>query len=463
MMTLNSVNKQTLVEYEDVLFMFVEEEAKFDSGKLYYVDAIIVNSTDEDLFKKVFTETRTHYDPEIYLKPIFAVRYDNLSPMIEKCCDGITDVTQYQVVAQNTRLIKEKVSRLYLQQKFPSSEFGSLYKTLQYLYSREIDLDPIPNRFSRVNYFFPFLSRLMDDVDSYKVLEILKLAKQDGYLIEEAVTDKVHLCHTCHSAHHNIRETCPECGNIDLEVEDLIHHFQCAYIGPESDFMQEYSDDLICPKCQKKLRHIGNDYDKPSHIYNCKTCSENFQNPKFTYLCVDCHDVNDIRHLLEFEVKKMTLTSKGKHIVLSGLPRKVYDNEDSEEDTTGIYTFEIFQSLLKQERARAEKSSSRSILGRISLTDPQFNQLSWRETTILQNELTKVLKSYLNEYDMVSSNNPGDYYFLMMETDLEKAEELKEMLIFNLEYLVKSNVEDSQVSVEIELEEIKGRESAKVL
>lgn len=97
------------------------------------------------------------------------------------------------------------------------------------------------------------------------------------------------------------------------------------------------------------------------------------------------------------------------------------------------------------------------------LSDPQFNQLSWRETSILQNELTKVLKSYLNEYDMVSSNNPGDYYFLMNETDMEKAEELKEMLIFNLEYLVKSNVEGSQVKVEVELEEIKNRSSAKII
>ena len=461
-MTINSVNKQTLVEYEDTLFMFVEEEAKFDSAKLYYVDAIIVNSTDEDLFKKVFTETRSHYDPEIYLKPIFAIRYDNLSPLILSCCDGTTDVTQYQVIAQNTKLIKEKAERLYLQQKFPSSEFAYLYKTMQYLYSRDIELSPVPDRFSRVNYFYPFLSRLLDDADSFKALEVLKVAIQDGYLLEEEAKDKVHLCNTCHSAHHNIRETCRECGSIDLQVEDLIHHFQCAYIGPETDFMQEYTDELICPKCQKKLRHIGNDYDKPSHIYGCNSCSEHFQNPTFTYLCVDCHEVSDIRHLVEHQIKKMVLTSKGKHLVLSGLPRKAYEKEE-EEETTGIYAFEIFQNILKQERARAEKSNSKSILGKVVLSDPQFNQLSWRETSILQNELTKILKSYLNEYDMVSSNNPGDYYFLMNETDMGKAEELKEMLIFNLEYLVKSNVEGSQVKVEVELEEIKDSSSAKII
>ncbi|MEM8909411.1 MAG: hypothetical protein AAGD05_16310, partial [Bacteroidota bacterium] len=349
MITLNSVGKQALVEYEDLLLMMVEEEAKFDASKLYYVDAIIINSPDVNLFSKVFAETRKHYDPEIYLKPIFAVQYEHLPATVLQCCDGITDLTQYQLVAQTTRQIKERTERLYLQQKFPSTEFGAMYKTLQFLYAREIDLVPIPDRSSRINYFFPFLSRQLDDVDGAKALEILRLAKQDGYLNEEDAVDKVHLCNNCQSAHHNIRETCKTCGSIDLKVEDLIHHFQCAYIGPESDFTQEYSDDLICPKCQKLLRHIGVDYDKPSHIYGCNTCGDFFQNPVFTYLCVDCHEVNDIRHLQEHNIKKLLLTSKGKHLVLSGLPRKSYEQDGSEEAATGIYPFEIFQHFLKQE------------------------------------------------------------------------------------------------------------------
>lgn len=456
MMTLNSVNKKALVEYEDLLFMFVEEQDRFDSSKLYYVDAIIINSSDPTLFQKVFEETRKHFDPEIYLKPIFAVNYEYLSPLIVQCCDGLTDLTQYQLVAQSTRSIKTRLERLYLQQKFPSTEFGVMYKTLQYLYSREKNLEPIPDRTARISYFFPFLSRQLEDVDSAKIVDILRLAVQDGYLKDEEAVDKVHLCSQCQSAHHSIRETCKACGSIDLKVEDLIHHFQCAYIGPESDFTQEYNDDLICPKCQKLLRHIGVDYDKPSHIYGCNACSDFFQNPLFTYLCIDCSEVNDIRHLQENNIRKMMLTSKGKHIVLSGLPRKSYDPEEGDDEVSGIYSFEIFQHLLRQEQARAERNNSNSFYGKVKLIDPQLNHLSWRETTMLQSEISKVLKSYLSEHDMVASNNPGDYYYLMTETTEEQALEIKGVIIYNLEYLVKSNVEESQIKVEVEIEQLKG-------
>ena len=454
MISINSIKKQTLVDYEDILFMFVEEESKFDSGQLYYVDAIIINETDEKLFSIIFNEIRKHYDPEIYLKPVFAVRYTELSQLITACVDGITDLTQYQMIAQRTRMIKERIQHLHLQQKFPSSDFGHFYKTLQYLYTREKSLLPVPNRMSRVNYFFPFLSRLLEDKDNFKVLEILDIALKDGYLMDEKIKDKVHLCDKCDSAHHNIRETCKNCGSIDLKVEDLIHHFQCAYIGPESDFMQEYTDDLICPKCQKLLRHIGVDYDKPSHIYGCNSCSEHFQNPTFTYSCIDCGNINDIRHLKEHLVREYIMTSKGKHLVLNGLPRKVYDTKEEKEEITGIYSFEVFQHILHQERARAGKNNLQSVLGTVTLTDSQFNNLSWREMNTLQTEISKVLKSYLNEHDMVTSNTPGEYYFLLTESSMERAMELKETMLYNLEHLVKSNVADSKVEVEVTLEEV---------
>jgi hypothetical protein len=235
----------------------------------------------------------------------------------------------------------------------------------------------------------------------------------------------------------------------------LIHHFQCAYIGPESDFTQEYNDDLICPKCQKLLRHIGVDYDKPSHIYGCNSCSDFFQNPVFTYLCIDCQDVNEVRHLQEYNIRKLMLTSKGKHLVLSGLPRKSYEKGGGEEEITGVYSYEVFQHILRQEQARAERNNSQSYYGKVKLIDPQLNNLSWRETKMLQTEISKVLKSYLSEHDMVASNNPGDYYFLMTETTAEQAEEIKGVIIYNLEYLVKSNIEESQIKVEIELEQLK--------
>ena len=36
---------------------------------------------------------------------------------------------------------------------------------------------------------------------------------------------------------------------------------------------------LICPKCHKKLRHIGVDYDRPAVVYTCNDCENSFTSP----------------------------------------------------------------------------------------------------------------------------------------------------------------------------------------
>ncbi len=449
MLAINKINKQALIEYEDFLFMYVEEEEAFDSEKIFYVDAIIINSSSTRLFEKVLKVTRTHYDAEIYLKPIFCVQYEGLPLQVIERCDGLTDVTQYQKIARTTREIKNNVQKLFLQQKFPSNEFGVLYKTMQYLYTRNHDLVPFVNRHARLSYTYPFVSLQLEDEEQKKILDILKKGIQDGFLREEQMLDKIHICDACYSAHHNIRETCLHCNGIDLKVQDLIHHFQCAYIGPETDFMQEYTDDLICPKCQKILRHIGVDYDKPSHIFNCNTCSEHFQNPVFTYNCVDCGKISDIRHLQEHLIKRISLTAKGKQLVLSGLPRKTYESDSKAKEVTGVYELDVFKNILEQEKARTAFNPGRTFFGKVAVVDEKLNGISWKEKMILRDELARELKSYLKEYDMVTAVSAGEFYFLKLECTPEKLEELGELIVFNLEALVRSNVKDSQVVVSV--------------
>ncbi|MFT4665074.1 MAG: ribosomal protein S27AE [Patescibacteria group bacterium] len=454
MSAVKSVSKQTLIDYDDTLFMLVETTEKFDIGQVYYIDAIVVNSMDPKVYAKVFHEIRRHYDPDVYLKPIFAVAYKSLSDLLMHSCDGITDLAQYQQIAQRVKQIKANNEQVFLQQEFYNAEEGYIFKLLQFMYSRGTPLMPFPDRFSRTNYYFPFLSDLLDDVDDGKAMEIIFHAKKKGFLIDDQMIDKVHLCDSCGSAHHNLRETCKSCGSIDLEIKDLIHHFRCAYIGPETDFMQEHSDDFVCPKCQKILRHIGNDYDKPSHIYVCNTCDHPFQDPRFTYSCVDCRTTNDIQHLQEFKIRKMLLSTKGKYLVLNGLPKKVETKLGLDSDVIGIYDVGIFQNLLKQEQARIRANGGNSVLGEVRVTDPELNLLSRREIQILQGELSIALKSYLSEFDTVTSINAFSYYFLLSGTTDEIVEELKGVISFNMKYLITSNIVNSKVEVEVEVKKV---------
>ena len=276
MIPVKIIEKKSLVEFENLLFMVIEKQEIIDFSQLYYVDALILNTTNIGILNAVFDGARKHYNPNVYLKPIYLVKNADIPGNFDKICDGLTEEGEYSLIAVKTKQINERIEKLFQLQRFPSSEMELLYKTLQFIFTRDAALEPFPNRYSRINYSYPFISRQLTDIEQKKALDVMKMGYNRGYIAGH-IADKIHLCNVCSSAHYNIRETCQECGSIDLSTEDLIHHFPCAYVGPASDFEREGSDKLQCPKCDKVLRHIGNDYDKPAHIYNCNACNADFQ------------------------------------------------------------------------------------------------------------------------------------------------------------------------------------------
>ena len=66
------------------------------------------------------------------------------------------------------------------------------------------------------------------------------------YLIKE------HLCPKCNHSHLLYTECCPKCGSSNLQIQNIIHHFSCANVSPESTY--NVGGMLVCPKCHKKLR-----------------------------------------------------------------------------------------------------------------------------------------------------------------------------------------------------------------
>lgn len=98
--------------------------------------------------------------------------------------------------------------------------------------------------------------------------------------------DRLHECAACGSSRFNIREECGKCGSPHLSEQAYLHHFTCAYQGPESDFRQ--GDDLICPKCRKELAHYSVDYDRPGSVLVCEACRHPGSEPLVGFVCLDC-------------------------------------------------------------------------------------------------------------------------------------------------------------------------------
>jgi len=459
MLALKNVNKQSMIDYEDLLFMLIENGEKRDWSQLYYVDAVVINCGDKHIVESTIQGIRQHHNPNVYLKPIFITGNKGIPKQLIQCCDGKTDLTHYDHIAERARSINKQIDRIFQLQRFPSPEMERLYKLLQYLYTREKALDPIADRHAKLKYHYPLLSWQYQDDDIHKLIEAINLGKKNGYLSTE-VHDKIHLCSSCNSAHHTIRETCRECNSIDLETEDLIHHFQCAYIGPESDFKNEDDDQLVCPKCDKTIRHIGIDYDKPSHIYNCKTCEASFQQATFTSHCTDCADVKDIRYLKEESIERLHLTSRGTELVVRGLPRAGEKAPQTlNNSVTGIYSYEVFQHLLRQEEVRTKKKGRTSIYGNIRIIDDSLNLMTENESVKLQNELAVVLKSYITDADMISPRSPSEYHFLLTDSSAKVANKLKDAIEYNFKELLVGNIAGSKPEILVELMMLGGQNS----
>lgn len=175
-------------------------------------------------------------------------------------------------------------------------------RLLAYAYARGHELVPIqnPSNPDCVTYpgFFPA-------VEAVRALEELT---RDG-LMRRRFADRMHACPSCSSRRLNVREECPSCRSPELDEAVLLHHFRCAYQGPQAEF--ERDDRLVCPKCKSELRHYGSDYDKPGHVLACHGCNALTGEPAIGFTCLDCCAHADGEAVPRVDVFSYALTDAG--------------------------------------------------------------------------------------------------------------------------------------------------------
>ena len=127
-------------------------------------------------------------------------------------------------------------------------------------------------------------------VDRYQVESALVAVEAeamcDQKFFSRTFFDRFHLCPQCRSSRLNVREECPRCHSSDLAEERYLHHFRCAYQGPESEFRR--GNDLVCPKCRRELTSFSIDYDRPGAMMVCGSCKHAGSEPAIGFVCLDC-------------------------------------------------------------------------------------------------------------------------------------------------------------------------------
>ena len=181
-------------------------------------------------------------------------------------------------------------------------------------------------------------------------------------LLERRLATKVHLCASCGWHTLNFVETCPRCRSLDIEIETVLHHFSCAYVGPWSEFKRGV--DLYCPKCDEQLRHMGMDYERPADTYVCAGCEYAFTDSSVEAQCLRCRETTAAEEVPPFRIYEYIPTPKTTKAVdagrITGLDIKSILFEDrSHTFRRDFLVFEVDREIY---RARRYDSSLSMIL-----------------------------------------------------------------------------------------------------
>jgi CheY-like chemotaxis protein len=128
-------------------------------------------------------------------------------------------------------------------------------------------------------------------------------------LLKREFFERFHICPACGSYRLHVREECSQCRSSNLSEEQYLHHFRCAFQGPEPDFRR--GDELICPKCHQELTHFGFDYDRPGTMIVCGSCGHAASEPSVGFVCLDCGAHTDSDVAATRDVFSYQLTDQG--------------------------------------------------------------------------------------------------------------------------------------------------------
>lgn len=332
-------------------------------------------------------------------------------------------------------------------------------KTLQYIHSRDLDsYRPIPSRSSKVGYVYPMLTENLDFNQQEKAFEILEIAEKAS-LLTSTFIDSFYACNECYNSYLLFRETCPACQSSDVFEEEMIHHFPCAYVGPISDFKSTGDfRDLICPKCDRELKHIGVDYDKPSTILTCNRCDHIFQDPVVKAKCNHCNTDPAVENLIKMELKSYHITNLGRDAALGN----VIIDIDEMEDLREVIDKTSFQRLLSKEIERMRHIRIESSIAYVTLDNitELYGEIGTQKSRGLMKELLELVQSEIRRTDEVVFQNMVTVWFLFPEMDREQALQTLRRIMQRVKLLVDDNFEGFNLKLSGSARPINTTESA---
>ena len=427
---------------------FISEYIDIDIKKVVISDAIVLDYSNKMACLDLLKQIRSSFLESIYLVPVFILSInEDIDAVTKALSDGVIQSLQEETFMGVYNSVDQRIKQLRTVEN-TEQDIRIQNKILRFFYTRDTRMVPITTSESHTGYAFPLLTLHFNNANTDAEFSILDSLYQKEFF-RRRYEDIVHLCNNCYSGFLNYREICPKCESSDLYTENLIHHFVCANIAPESDYIN--GDQMICDKCNRLLRHIGVDYDKPSLIYTCNNCGNHFQESVMQAHCVHCDTEHTVDGLLERKVYNFELTALGEEAAING----VVPSEKQEAELEGFIGFSTFNIFLKYEIERIKNTGKTSCIGSLSLRTPAVlaKGLDVKYNTVVA-EVSEFIKNATLATDILTFINNNTFLIISPDNEKIRVESLLNNIRHSVQKLIDSNIDEANIIVKIKAENI---------
>ncbi|MEZ4895811.1 MAG: hypothetical protein R2806_03195 [Saprospiraceae bacterium] len=436
-------SKERILDLECDGFLFAYITDRFDGDMALFegYDGAIIQPTSTLLMKDLLHRFRSASDWTARLLPIFIHQPMELEFKYRQLVDGVIhQLDQLFPAVEQVKVIKAHLVNFQLK-TFPTYEKDTIYKLLIYLLSRKQNvLKAFIDRNSSTGYTYMILEGLLAGKSPYRLLEF---AVEEG-LFHTEFQDSVYTCNSCEDGFLMYREACPKCHSTYLTSQDLIHHFSCAHIGPEKSFMKN-DQDLSCPKCDKSLKHIGIDYDKPAVMHHCNTCHHEFQAFQIVATCCTCHKTTEVEHLFKRNIYTYHVTDKAMEFVKAGAD--FTRQPATESNIPGTLSEAAFYLNMQYEITKAGKNRVMAGFIRWAPYETLLDKMGRQGYQLLRTNIANQVKSSLQSIDFLSVLDNA-LVFSCLQCSQDLAQRIVERTVHLLSHLIKDNL--TNLSIEFE-------------
>ncbi|MCL7744736.1 diguanylate cyclase [Guyparkeria hydrothermalis] len=423
--------------------------------KTWGQDTLDKNDADSVAFFLVGQETTEVLDqirhirgaeaPAIYLKPIVVLTPSASGSPAEQAADAVVeertpDAPRLERMVDRFHPINQWIASL--ERNALSADGDPAFRLLRFLVSRGEEVTPVMTTASPEGFTYPTLEPLISQrAQKPSLLETLSFLENQQLVSGRFVT-KAHFCSHCGSAFLNFKEVCPDCLSEDIDADELIHHFRCGHVAPQSDFATR--DGLTCPKCDRELRHIGVDYDKPSVVFQCNNCHNRFQSPSVVSTCYHCERTVEPEQQTLRRIHAWTPTAIGNSAAVHGMEQlfmRVIDKQ------LNLWSLDALKQFVEVEKARNEryaKSHTSVAVLQFEHLSEMYIQLGRRAQQVFA-ELAQVLTSVLRRSDIIAPRGDSTFVLVLPETDEEQAQRALERIDEGISTLLAGNLESPPV------------------